>query len=161
MRYVCLDTKGQFTFLVFLYYLSWLRQIGFAVLGEPSEVGKRYSEIDAKAIEPDLLRLVEKHLRSEQERVSTALLKCAQKIQGTLHLISKDKYLPVHFREFVRAAYQQESLPFSHFQEKEHLANVAEFFKLRVQVEYDYSCGKDGEHDPRIEVIREISRSFQ
>jgi hypothetical protein len=93
--------------------------------------------------------------------VSTALLKCAQKIQGTLHLISRDKYLPAHFREFVRAAYQQEGLPFSLHQEKEHLSNVAEFFKLRMQVEYDYSRGKEGEQDKRIEVMREISRSFQ
>jgi hypothetical protein len=33
MKYVSEDTKGQFVFLVYLYYLSWLRQMGFLVKG--------------------------------------------------------------------------------------------------------------------------------
>lgn len=84
---------------------------------------------------------MQQHIKKERERVSLAILKCSEKIQGTLHLVSKDKYLPRHFKDFVRTVYQREKIPLSLLQEREHLNNVEEFFTLRVKVEYNYIRG--------------------
>jgi hypothetical protein len=68
---------------------------------------------------------VERQISSEIDRISKSLLGCAEKIQGTLHLVSRDKYLPNHFREFVRAAYNQEPLNYSLLHEREFLSNIS------------------------------------
>lgn len=85
---------------------------------EPSQLSKRYPQIDPKSIEAEVLRVADAHIAQEKERVAPVLLRCAQRIQSTLHLVAKDIYLPLHFREFVRAANQREPLPFSLLQEK-------------------------------------------
>lgn len=81
--------------------------------GKPSQLANRYPQIDPKTADSDLLELVQQHIKKERERVSLAILKCSEKIQGTLHLVSKDKYLPPHFRDFVRTVYQHETIPLS------------------------------------------------
>lgn len=58
MRYVSTDTKAKFAFLVFLYYLCWLEQLGLFMEGKPSQVAKRYPYIDPKAADADLQELV-------------------------------------------------------------------------------------------------------
>jgi len=59
------------------------------------------------------------------DRIFKALHHCAERIQGTLHLVSRDKYLPNHFREFVRAAFNQEPLNYSLLTEREFLSNIS------------------------------------
>jgi hypothetical protein len=161
LRYISIDTKAKFVFLVFLYYLSWLEQLGLFLEGKPSQVSKRYPHIDLRAADADLQELVQQHIRKERERVSLAILKCSETIHGTLHLVSKDKYLPPHFRDFVRTVYQQETIPLSRLEEREHLNSVEEFFTRRLKAEYDYTRGNEGEPDKGIEVVGEIAKSFQ
>jgi hypothetical protein len=113
LRYVNTDTKAQFSFQVMLYYFYWLDQIHLITHDQPSQLAKRYPQIDAKSIEGEVLQLSEAHIKQEKERLGPVLLRCAQCIQSTLHLMAKDIFLPQHFREFVRAANQRELLPFA------------------------------------------------
>lgn len=73
--------------------------------------------------------------------------------------MDKSKYIPEHFKEFVKQASQKESINFGQVSYSELLGNIGAFFRERIKKEYDYNRGKE-EADEKLEELRSIGERF-
>lgn len=78
------------------------------------------------------------HIKGEREKTAKILWGCARRISGTVELMDKKKYIPEHFKEFVKQASQKEGISFDQVSYSELLGNIGAFFRERIKKEYDY-----------------------
>lgn len=108
LRYVCADTKAEFSFIVAAAYDYWLGQITLIINSDYSELEYKYREIDPKIIEQEDREKALLHIKGEREKTASVLWSCARRISGTVELMDKKKkYIPEHFKEFVKQASQK------------------------------------------------------
>ena len=94
-------------------YDYWLAQIALILNSDYSELEYKYREIDPKTIEEEDRSKAFQHIKEEREKTANILWGCAKRISGTLDLMDKkSKYIPEHFKEFVKQASQKEGLSF-------------------------------------------------